>query len=704
MTDRNFGWIYKPEEITKTLRRLQYPVLRCSPWAVPLLETDPHDVAFWKLEEKILGRTLPAHYQKIGSCFPAGTPVTMADGSEKRIETIAVGDMVMSHTGKPRRVTEVMQRSHTGCMTSVILSGFPFALTMTDEHPVFIHSNVTWKQKGFVPSPGRWCEAGILTDDVRILCPFAEPETSRQTIDLAPIIDNGEIVKLFKHGTVGVDWVRPKHTSKPIQRYIELDEDVAWLLGIYAAEGCTDYCRVIWSLHEREGWIADKIALTVKRLFGVDCKQIHSPGSHKLDVRLNSLCAEKFFAWAFPGKATTKRVPQFVYAMPRSCRLQFVRGWLTGDGHVTKDSDHTSVIGVTASHGLNRDMHRLLLSCGIKPTTSIRKRYAHQTVASTVLELNGENAVAVMGVERLQSRKADLRNASMLPHGFARAIKKLERFEVDRLPVYNLEVEVEHSYIANTMAVHNCVGQGFSRNVEHVIQADILAGENEEWRGKVAVCSIYGASRVEVGGGEIGGDGSVGAWAAEAVKKYGVLLRIKYPSIDLSSDDDDFLCSKWGNSGVPDNLEPTMREHCITAVSLVDGADIGLAALWNFKPVPTCSNRGFKTVRDKYGMCAPSGSWNHCMATAGALLIKHPAYPNGRQTVAIWQSWGQDSPTGNDKVILQTGQEETLPPGVFLIDVEVWDKMLKQGDSFALAGMKGWTCTLEDFFLLLSSH
>lgn len=267
--------------------------------------------------------------------------------------------------------------------------------------------------------------------------------------------------------------------------------------------------------------------------------------------------------------------------------------------------------------------------------------------------------------------------------------------------------ELERQVLGKVNRAHyqkrgTCVGQGFSRNVEHLILAEILAGENEEWRGKVATASIYGPSRVEIGGG-INGDGSIGAWAAKSVNEIGVLLRLKYPEVDLSSDDDDHLCVKWGQYGMPDNIEPTARLHVVGDISLANDLDMGLACLWNVIPVPTCSNRGFTTTRDKYGMCSPSGAWNHCMSTSGALLIKHPQYPSGRQTVGIWQSWGENSPDGNDKVTLQTGQEITLPPGVFLIDAEVWGKMLAQGDSWALAGMKGWKCVESDFFLLLQS-
>jgi len=260
---------------------------------------------------------------------------------------------------------------------------------------------------------------------------------------------------------------------------------------------------------------------------------------------------------------------------------------------------------------------------------------------------------------------------------------------------------------AHYQARGTCVGQGFSRAVEHVALADILEhGDIEEWFAKVAPASIYGPSRVEIGGGGLRGDGSTGAWAAKSVKQIGVLLRLKYEVgdgavIDLSPDNDETFCVSWGNTGMPDAIEPEARKHLISDASLVLTRDVMLSCFWSYKPLAFCSNQGFTETRDQYGMCQPSGSWAHCMEGCGAVLIKHPSHPNGLQTVGIWQSWGQNSPGGNNRVTLQTGEEILLPPGVFLIDADVAaTRMLPARDTFALAGVDGWEPTLADFYLL----
>lgn len=253
---------------------------------------------------------------------------------------------------------------------------------------------------------------------------------------------------------------------------------------------------------------------------------------------------------------------------------------------------------------------------------------------------------------------------------------------------------------AHYQARGTCVSQAWARAVQLTNLVDmVIHGEGEEWLARVHCGSIYAFSRVEIGGGRIRGDGSLGAWAAQAVRKYGCLYRIKYDGYDLSGDSDETYAVEWATPGrgVPNELEPAARQRIIEDTSLVTSGDQYVASQRQWKFVPICSQQGFTTSRDKYGMCYPRGKWSHCMLGAGLLLIKHPQHPHGLLTAPIWQSWGQNNPAGNDRVTLETGEEITLPPGVFLVDLDVVDsRMLPARDSFGLSGSKGWTAPLSD--------
>jgi hypothetical protein len=67
-------------------------------------------------------------------CFKAGAMVTMADGTKKPIEQIAVGDWVRTHTGGTGKVTELHRRMYRGKF--IVLAGQNReVLWATEEHP-----------------------------------------------------------------------------------------------------------------------------------------------------------------------------------------------------------------------------------------------------------------------------------------------------------------------------------------------------------------------------------------------------------------------------------------------------------------------------------------------------------------------------------------------------------------------------------------
>src|SRR5438045_905166 len=101
-----YGWLDLPHEVERYLATLPTPLFA---------DAAPHlggtgagkVVLLYEAARKVMGRDLDPGPQRIGDCFPPGTPVRMADGSEKAIEDVQVEDMVLSHLGRPQRVLDV---------------------------------------------------------------------------------------------------------------------------------------------------------------------------------------------------------------------------------------------------------------------------------------------------------------------------------------------------------------------------------------------------------------------------------------------------------------------------------------------------------------------------------------------------------------------------------------------------------------------
>src|SRR3954469_4484581 len=67
-------------------------------------------------------------------CFPAGTMVTMIDGSEKPIEKINAGEFVITHEGRPRMVQAVIAKRHVGELVKTFVRGSHYPLLCTPDH------------------------------------------------------------------------------------------------------------------------------------------------------------------------------------------------------------------------------------------------------------------------------------------------------------------------------------------------------------------------------------------------------------------------------------------------------------------------------------------------------------------------------------------------------------------------------------------
>lgn len=226
--------------------------------------------------------------------------------------------------------------------------------------------------------------------------------------------------------------------------------------------------------------------------------------------------------------------------------------------------------------------------------------------------------------------------------------------------------------------IGDCVSQGSGGAVD-VLRAIQVCNGKGSWVAETATEPIYAVSRVEIGKGQLGNsDGSVGAWAAEGVKKFGTLVRKKYGKYDLTKYSG-ALAKQWGarGAGLPDDLEPEAAQHLVETVSLVTTWEELCDAIAAGYPVTIASTQGFSNVRDSKGFLKPQGSWPHQMVVMGT----DDSSP--RPGACIINSWGPDWVTGP--------KQFEQPDGSFWCDADVIEKrILSAQDSWAYSEYKGF--------------
>jgi len=204
--------------------------------------------------------------------------------------------------------------------------------------------------------------------------------------------------------------------------------------------------------------------------------------------------------------------------------------------------------------------------------------------------------------------------------------------------------------------------------------------------------SIYGGSRVEARGRDGSGRSAVGGWsdgstgwgAARWLRDWGVVYRDQVGGHDLRvySADKAKQWGAYGNGGQGDGgkLDAVAKRHPCKHVVAVKTWDELVAAVTSGYPVTIASSVGFNSGnRDANGFCAASGTWMHQMCIVGVRFKEHGSPRDGG---LIMNSWGNY--VGGPK------WPADMPDGCFWASREAVERILGQGDSYAIGSVDGF--------------
>lgn len=196
-----------------------------------------------------------------------------------------------------------------------------------------------------------------------------------------------------------------------------------------------------------------------------------------------------------------------------------------------------------------------------------------------------------------------------------------------------------------------------------------IKGEPESWEARGATEVAYGYR------GHSGVGMNVGL-VIEFFHKYGGLLRKKYPFADLTKYNPRFGMNLGGRK-IPKEILDIASEHPALYWARIKSIEEARDSLANGYGIVCGSNYGNNGVRDKNGLSRWNDSWSHCMAW-GACDDTGP-----QMTFLILQSWG----------IWNSGGHPAwgpIPGGSFLVPDGDAEKMIRQGECYAIGQVKGW--------------
>lgn len=462
-----------------------------------LMQDEPKDKrmalakeAYWALSNLYMTVATPtlANAGKVGgqlsSCFPAETFITTNNG-RKMIKDIEVGDKVLSHTGEYREVKELHVRQNSDeKLIEISLQGHPDILRATPEHPILtlIDKNddrrMSELSEGVTTNIG-WVQAKHLKPKDYVVIGQNKISHTKTQLDIYSMLKKDFDVEDVD-GLVYVRRARARKGLKgqvssyskqinPIASSINIDYDFGKFIGLYLADG-----YVMREKRENDSLVSRGVSFTfnsntdiksiefienyVKDIFKISThRKVNKDGS--TNVIIHSTLLGNIVYQLVGTDFDKKIIHTDFYDFGSDFAEGLVTGVFMGDGTTTR---HGVKLQLTNPE-LIKQIYEFMVAIKLYP--SHRTALTKSGRIAGILELNIKTrkeedfALQVskkpeMIVKRANTDKQQY-TYSTVDGYIVKRITKVSTITHSN-NVYNLDVEDDHTYVANGVVVHNC--------------------------------------------------------------------------------------------------------------------------------------------------------------------------------------------------------------------------------------------------------
>lgn len=457
------------------------------------------------------------------ACFLKGTMVQTNNGL-KPIEEVNSGDIVLTHNCNWEMVNYPTNRQFNGNIHTIQTQGSAFPVQCTDNHKFFVITKNDCKnytkyetndlyykeilptttkmnrqrlKKGLSKFEPQWIEAKDIKEGDYLLTPIETKIVNIEYLDFTHL----QNTEYSKYAT----------RLQQLNSYkIPVTKELLEIIGLFIAEGnfrnVEGHEGITFTFHKEETELINKVVNYFEAL-GVNSCINPRKNSKAIAVTINSKIIYNIFVELFGGvkNAFTKRVPKFVRYLPPDLQMHLLKGYILGDGHIKpkkRPSGRRSrnITTTTVSRELTQDLVLLFHRNYINPNLYISKEKTDKNgvhhAESYYLEINGKI------VEKLEPFITGQIDRYVIDYNYLTEMHipviyqgnyymkqkvKKNTFEYMETTVHCLNVKKDHSFVANGVVVHNCLGGEFPQLVLDLIEVEQTGNEELIYNKKIKI-------------------------------------------------------------------------------------------------------------------------------------------------------------------------------------------------------------------------
>lgn len=369
-------------------------------------------------------------YIQYSICLDGDTEITTNNGY-KKISEIKIGDVVLTHKNRYRKVLNTFENKVIGRnIYKITGSSGNGDLICTGNHPLYCiqksgDSKISLREQ--LPEP-KFIPAEQLNIGDIIISNIDQQINDIEKIDLAKYISGDQYI-------INDEKIIVK-SGKTYDRFVTLDNEFCKFLGMFIGDGsCSKNCVKITCGNQEN----ENISLSN-------------------DIMASSCIWYEFLKYICYND-DGKIIPEFILKLPLEKQKAFVYGLILADGHQT-NVEHKGIVFNNTSKNVIQNLQRMLDRLSIVYNSHWRDRKNDDV----------KDGCSRQPICQLEIRKGlfedniniDRNNTRNFFHNGQKfiQIKNIEKIEYTKENVYNIEVEEDNSYVGNTYVIKNCEGFG----------------------------------------------------------------------------------------------------------------------------------------------------------------------------------------------------------------------------------------------------